>query len=190
MNTIIRDANKDDMRDVAQINITCVPDGTRAKWGEWLTAEFFSYYLEENHLFIVAEADGRIVGFVMGFWKGSNARELFETKYSKEIKAKICNSQKKAFITEPKTKKNVINQKIEDNFSSVMYSLCVLPDYSGLGLGKKLAEEYWNKIRSLGGQSICLSTARENLAARHIYESTGMKKIHEDNVLVWYSKGV
>lgn len=174
----IRNATVEDMCTVAEINIACVPNGTRATWGKALTADFFRFFLEEDKLFLVAEVEDKIVGYVMGYFKGSNARSNFEIKYMQSNTNTV------------KNKKTAVSENIEDNYSAVLYSLCVLPDYSRHGIGKKLAKQFSENVALMGGKNFCLSTGIENQAAQRVYERIGMNKICDTNGLKWYTKGV
>ncbi len=167
-----RKATAQDINQVARINIVCWPQGSHARWGIELTEKYYAAFFDEGGIFVIAEDQGCAVGYVMGHYKGSRAREKFA----------LMRGQ--TFVPD---EKYIRRQKIECQYDSVLLSLSVLPEYRERGIGKKLISLYLEKIdQHMPGCSCCLSTQMANLAAQHAYEACGFKKIKVEDGLVWY----
>lgn len=168
-----RKATRQDMGRVAQINIMCWPQGSHAHWGVERTSKYYTFFFDEGGTFIVAEDQGQIVGYVMGYYKGSTAREKF---------ALMCGQP---FVPDEKYMRRL---QIEHQYDNVLLSLSVLPEYRKNGIGTKLVSSYLKEIdRHTPGCSCCLSTQVTNFAAQHAYEASGFRKIKVEDQLVWYS---
>lgn len=169
---IIREAIKEDMPEIAAINITRAPNGTRAKWGVDLTSKFFEGYFLEGGPFAVAEEDGILVGYVMGCYKGTTAREEFDRTrgVKSETGGKYCEHRFPA-----------------TEYDCVLLSLAVLPEYEGQGVGRRLVSLFVELARSSGkAANCCVETQTENIQAQHAYQAAGFVEILRDSRSVWY----
>lgn len=168
-----RIAKRDDIRRIAEINLLCVPNGNRQKWGINLVTVFFEYYYKESPLFIVAEIENNIVGYVMGYRRDSLAKEIFFSNEGNGLYGNNCSLHDKLMP--------------EKKYDAVLYSLCVLAEYNNLGIGTELAVRYRNLLRdNYDLSSCCVETQIENLKARKIYEKAGYSCLYEEKKSVWY----
>ena len=167
---IIRKAVESDILKIANINIAAVPNGSRAKWGINLTAKFFESYFFEGGPFIVAEEEETLIGYVMGFYRGSTARAEFDRW--RGIEPISINNENHFPLRE---------------YDCVLLSLAVSPDHTGCGVAKKLVFAFLEFIRFNGKvQNTCVETQTSNIAAQHVYQDCGYQEIARDNNSVWY----
>jgi ribosomal protein S18 acetylase RimI-like enzyme len=81
MNILYRSAQEKDMTSIAALHTRCFQGYFLTDLGEKLLSKYYQEFFSENpDLFILAndEDNGRLVGFVMGYLKGSQARKNFE----------------------------------------------------------------------------------------------------------------
>ena len=169
---IIRDAVREDMREIAAINISRAPNGMRAKWGVGLTAKLFEGYFLEGGPFVVAEEDGALAGYVMGCYKGTTARVEFDRARGAEPEAygKYCEHRFPA-----------------TEYDCVLLSLAVSAEYEGQGVGRRLVSTFLELVRSSGrAADCCVETQIENIPAQHTYQAGGYEEILRDGKSVWY----
>jgi len=74
-----------DLPKVVKTHMACFPGYFLTSLGEVLLQKYYREYLEEDNLFILAERNEEIVGFAMGYLRGSNARRRFERKCKCEL---------------------------------------------------------------------------------------------------------
>lgn len=74
---VYRKARHDDLNNIAKVHVECFPDYMISKLGNRLVANYYKEFLEEDNLFVIAEEENEIIGFCMGYIKGSHAREKF-----------------------------------------------------------------------------------------------------------------
>jgi ribosomal protein S18 acetylase RimI-like enzyme len=60
--------------------------------------------------------------------------------------------------------------------AGVLYDIVVDPDRRGRGTGRKLLEAALTFLKSGGAPRVVLSTAVQNLAAQHLFESAGFRR--------------
>lgn len=169
-----RMAELDDMREIAKVNLKCVPEGNRQNWGLDLVSSYFGYYYREMPWFIVVEHKKNIIGYVMGYRKESTAREKFFLNEGEKICVKQDGLQNK-------------KKTPEKDYDAVLYSLCVLPEYKDHGIGTELAKRYRNFLyEKYHIFSCCVETQIGNGAARKMYEKAGYKYLYENKNVVWY----
>lgn len=68
-----------------------------------------------------------------------------------------------------------------------MYSLCVHPDFKGMGLGKKLMLEVFKQLRKKKIESVKLEVKVSNQVGVNLYESLGFEL--EERIKEFYSDG-
>lgn len=60
-------------------------------------------------------------------------------------------------------------------------AISLLPEYRGMGLGKRLLSELLEQVRSMGHDRITLSVQKENHRACKLYRSLGFRPVHEND---------
>ena len=74
---VYRKAQHDDLYNIAKVHVECFHDYMISKLGNRLVVNYYKEFLEEDNLFVIAEEENKIVGFCMGYIRGSHAREKF-----------------------------------------------------------------------------------------------------------------
>lgn len=191
---IYRNATVDDMSQVAKTHIACFEGYFLSSLGEQLLEKYYLEFLIENDLFIVAQDSetGEVVGFCMGYYKGSNARSNFEAKYKLMLTKKLltlCLKFNRTAISKCITKVISIfktKEKSENSFKadSDLLSIGVLSRCRGQGVAKMLVETFEKRIfENANGRVIencTLSVFSNNARARSFYEKMGFT-IFSDN---------
>lgn len=60
-------------------------------------------------------------------------------------------------------------------------AISLLPEYRGMGLGKRLLSGLLEQVRSIGHDRITLSVQKENHRACNLYRSLGFHPVHEND---------
>lgn len=68
-----------------------------------------------------------------------------------------------------------------------MYSLCIHPDFKGMGLGKKLMIEVFERLKRKKVESVKLEVKTNNIVGINLYESLGFQL--EERIKGFYSDG-
>ena len=180
-----RSAKPEDMKAVAKLHKVCFPDYFLTSLGEKLLEKYYLEYLLENDLFILAqEADTeQLVGFCMGFYRGSKAREVFEKKNTIKLAGRLlilCLHLNRQAISRcwnrifPKKIVSSENVSVTELSSDVgLLSICVSPDYRGTDVASRLVTEFENQSKIQTGQNCMLYVRSDNSRARHFYEKMG-----------------
>lgn len=194
-----RKATFEDIGDIAFLHMNCFKDYFLTSFGCDLVKKYYEEFFLENNLFVVAENNGSIIGFCMGYLAGSKAREIFEKKYSLRILYRIilkclmldkmaiskCILRIKQFI-----KKS--NVKCVQNFSkrAELLSICVSPEFRGFGIADRMVMDFEDLLRNIGVQSYSLSVYKTNTHAQHFYSRLGFNRNFEDGLYYEYKKSI
>ena len=165
-----RSAKPEDMEAVAKLHKVCFPDYFLTSLGEKLLEKYYLEYLLENDLFILTQdADTeQLVGFCMGYYYGSKARESFEKKNRTKLTGRLLilclrfNRQAisrcwnrifpKKSVPSENTNVTVLSPDID------LLSICIFPDYRGTVVASHLITEFENKSKvklKSGGYTVC-----------------------------------
>jgi GNAT superfamily N-acetyltransferase len=63
-------------------------------------------------------------------------------------------------------------------------TLSVLPQHRGGGVGSKLVEAVWDRLRELGVDDLAVTTVKTNVDARRFYEREGLS----ESFVIYYAK--
>lgn len=195
---VIRQANAADMSLISKAHSICFSHGFTSSLhklnykcfgGDLAAAFYLEYFKDFPELFIVAEANGIIVGFCMGYYfskrnqlsrflKSNAQRLLLKVPVlllmgDKSTWKKVCQ-----VITNSGEKEEVINplpENITQNEISDILSICVLPEYRGLNIASRLVNEFIKT--SMDKQcKVCLLTVEDNnLRAINFYKKMGFE---------------
>lgn len=191
---VYRNASLKDMEQVSVVHEQCFPDYFLTLFGTDLLSKYYAEFLNENDLFIVACEGEEIIGFCMGYYGNSTARERFEINNKMAIIRKLlilCLSLNKLAIK--KCFNRLINRKSADKkfIPDVdLLSICVLPDYRGTGVSKEMVELFERRCLNSGHKiSNCtLSVISNNTRARNFYEGIGYQILEEKDNEIKYIK--
>lgn len=193
---IIRRAKEVDMEMVAKTHSMCFGHGFTSSLyrlnkkclGGDLAAEFYLEYLKDfPELFIVAESDGNVVGFCMGYYldkKDQLSRFIKHNTTRLLLKVPVLllmgdkSTWKKTFqvITGYHEKEEVISplpDTIKKSEISDILSICVLPEFRGLNIASKLVEEFVKTSRNHHCKACLLTVEDDNLRAMNFYKRMG-----------------
>lgn len=136
---VIRQAVADDVTKVAEIEEKCFPAAEAAS-----LKSFFERFMAFPECFLVAEADGKVVGHINGC----------VTSYEKLIDALYHNTA----LHEP------------DGPWQTVFGIAVLPEYQHQGIARALMEHFKEQARERGKMGILLTCKDEKIG---FYESLG-----------------
>ena len=60
--------------------------------------------------------------------------------------------------------------------AGILNDIIVDPGFRGRGVGRRLLEATLDELKSLGAPRVVLSTAQQNEAAQHLFESAGFRR--------------
>ena len=84
---IYRQAVFTDMPCVAETHLACFSDYFLSQFGKELVQEYYSYFWKEAPLFVVSLTPDKenMIGFCMGYLRGSKAKSQFEKDFRREL---------------------------------------------------------------------------------------------------------
>lgn len=193
---IIRQAKTTDIEKISRTHAMCFGHGFTSSLyrlnykclGGDLAAEFYLEYLKDfPELFIVAESDGNIVGFCMGYYldkrdqlsrfiKHNAARLLLKVPVLllmgdkstwKKTYQVIAGYQEKQDILSP------LPDTISKSEISDILSICVLPEFRGLNIASKLVVEFMKTSKEHHCKACLLTVEDDNLRAMNFYKRMG-----------------
>ncbi len=195
---IIRQAKESDIYLITKTHSLCFSHGFTSSLhklnynclGRDLAAAFYLEYLKDfPELFIVAEANGTIVGFCMGYYLNKKDQlSRFLKRNAKRLLLKVPvlllmgdkSTWKKVYqvITNSREKEDVINPYPEDitkDEISDILSICVLPEYRGLNIASRLLDEFITTSRDKQCKVCLLTVEDNNLRAINFYKKMGFE---------------
>lgn len=201
-----RNATIEDMEEVAKVHILTQPEYFTSTLGEDLLTKFYTEYLNEDGLFVVAVDDekDKIVGFCMGNYFDSHAEKKWEAKYKTEIirrlLLKCLQFNKLALSRSFRRVKGLLKKhkagKREQYFTHLL-SLGVLEEYRGKHIASTLIDTFENrclqnppeKVKEMG--STCtIGAYKWNTAGCKLYEYKGYQVFEESKIKLKFSKNL
>lgn len=199
-----RNATREDMDEVAQVHILTQPEYFTSTLGADLLSKFYTEFLIEDDLFIVAYDDekNKVVGFCMGNYCGCRAEKSWEKKYQKQIIRKLlikCLQFNRLAISRSlrRAKDLIIKKKANNNevYFSHLLSLGVLSEYRGRHIASTLIDEFENKClqnfsQNLSeGCAVCtIGAYKWNTAGCKLYENKGYRVFEESKMKLKFTK--
>lgn len=190
---MVRRAIERDLPQVAEVHTTCFPDSFSTALGEKLLVRFYSeYLLQVPELFLVAEENGKLCGFCMGYYCECNPymKRFFKHNLitvGLRLTGLLLTGSKAAWrkLTEtffhkaeffPIENANIHRREI---LEGDLLSICVLPHCQGKGVAQELISTYEHVLQSIGREACILTVAVDNHRAVHFYERNSYKPIRE-----------
>ncbi len=199
-----RNANKDDLKQIAQVHLACFSEYFLSSLGNDLLEKYYGEYFNEKSPFIVATNDSQgIIGFCMGYLTGTKARANFESKYKWKLSMRLlalCIKLDKRALTRVfdkiksilKSFKSKNSQKTPDKkvaaITGDLLSICVLDDFKGTDVASTLVKTFENELKSRDISKYYLTVFKSNLRARAFYEKLGFKISKDKNTELIYEK--
>lgn len=172
---------------VARLHIACFKGTFIASLGEKLIAVYYLEFLKEGGPFVLAFDGDKLIGFCMGYYKGSQARIRFISKNKIGLGLRVlglCLSFNKLAISKcwnylfpAKEKGNVEKPKIEAE--SDLLSICILDGYRGQGVSRILVEEFEKRLIDAGKKDVTLAVYTTNERAIAFYKKIGYSIVGE-----------
>ena len=192
------------MLEVASVHILTQPEYFTSTLGSDLLSKFYTEYLNEEDLFIIAIDDetDRIVGFCMGNYFGCKAEKKWEQKYKKEIMKRLaikCLQLNRLALSRSfrRVKGYLKKQKNNGNpekYFSHLLSLGVLEEYRGNHIASTLIDLFeerclQNPPERAGKEGACtIGAYKWNTAGCKLYEYKGYKVYEESKTKLKFTK--
>lgn len=182
---MVRQATAQDLPQVVAVHTQCFPDSFSTALGKKLLVKFYTEYMNDvPELFLVAERDGKICGFCMGYYCEENPymKRFFKHNLfaaGLRIAGQLLIGNKAAW----KKLTSVFSKKAEFKPIGEPYkagaqdgdllSICVLPQARGCGAAQALIETYEQVLKAHGRKYCLLTVAVDNSRAIRFYERNG-----------------
>lgn len=172
-----RDAVENDMTAVAKLHEACFRGTFIASLGEALIADYYREFLREGGPFVLAYDEDKLVGICMGYYVGSGARNAFISKNKVRLARRLLSlclsfntlAIKKCFGYLFSRKRVPGPARAEAD----LLSICVLDDYRGKKVSRRLLEEFEQRVSAAGKRDITLSVYKSNARAIAFYKKMG-----------------
>lgn len=198
---LYKDACEAEIPEIVQVHLKCFESYFLSSLGETLLENYYKQFLKEDNLFVVAKdfENDKIIGFCMGYYSGSQAKNHFEQKNKAALAKKLfflCLKLDRAAISrclkkistvfKPKNK----HTTAEHANTADLLSICILNDYRGkeYGVSEALLQNFEKKLIENKIKSYTLSVNKDNGRARNFYLKNGMKCIAEHDGSAIYIK--
>lgn len=178
-------ANKEDLIQVAQIHKEQFPTHYLGQFNKSLLVKFYSYLLDEKNVFVVAEEDKRILGFVIGGeWK------YIESKLNRFIKENVMSYVWQIAI-HPQTWAKSVQKFIglihkpkhdyvllDDTEKYTLLSIATAKQSQGKGVGSGIVDAFNEEMKKIGNRYF-LSVQDTNENAIRFYKKKGFVVANE-----------
>ena len=172
----------EDIPSIAKVHLMCFPDSMWAFLGEKLIRNFYSEYIKEQNIFVVATNEEGMVGFCMGYERPSQARNYFMAKNRGKL---ICR-----ILVGLLTGKKIVYKKCihaicnRNNTPSItekgdLLSICVLPEYRGKGIAQELVLQFEHILQERNVPDYTLGVYTDNKRAISFYRQQGLTVLYE-----------
>ena len=179
-----RVAEEKDMSEIAKVHMECFPEYFTTLFGQKLLTAYYKEFYEEAPLFVIAENKEQIVGFCMGYKRGtSKAKNEFINKNRYKLAfrmAYLCITLNRLAIKKcvqfifEKLKITRIKQNHVTEADGDLLSICVKKEYRGQGVSTQLIKMFEQTLKDNGMHSYVLSVYKTNASARVFYEKNGL----------------
>lgn len=183
----VRQANISDLKDIVAVHISCFPNSFSTQLGSKLLEKMYLEYMKEApELFLVAEDNMKIVGFVMGYYfDGKDSLYQFRKNNMivfslKTIQLLVCGNRpawkKLRSLIKKGTTFTTLDNRINEYDNSQMadlLSICVKKEYRGTGVANHLIRDYETVVKEKGRKICTLTVADYNGRGIRFYEKNG-----------------
>ena len=169
----IRAYKSDDLESVRDVCHKTAHTKTYQKNKDLVTTMYLDYYAieEPEYVFVAVDETDTPIGYVLCSVDYDKFHKVFIEKYASKIKKRfpIDYYNKKSF--EPKILKKHLPQ-----YPAHLH-IDILDGYQGQGVGRKLLDALFNKLKEDNIPGVCLVAAKSNKNACGFYEHMGFQKI-------------
>lgn len=155
---------------------------------------FCMYYLlyEPENCFVAVDSNNKIAGYIIGTDNSSRQRKLFILKMSLPIILRLFFytiwKYPESFLTILSLGKSIFIKLEPSNLFKDYpshFHINILPEYQGVGVGKKLLSTFENHMKDKNVNGIHLMTSNENLGAIQFYYKSGYTLIVQKKTYFW-----
>ncbi len=188
---IIRPLNECDIEDVARIHLEQLPDSRSSSLGFLFVCKMYRWFIETQpelaHVALFSDQTDRVAGFVTGAI-GGYGRKIFRFALTEVIIGLIthpANLFRRDTYTLwysyilgiiPRRSSSDKHENPSNNLPNKrasLSSIAVKKSAQGQGVGKALVTALEESARQQGALRLTLSTDKDYIPARHLYESCG-----------------
>lgn len=198
---MIREANFNDLTEIAQLHIQSFENHFLPKLGVKLLSQYYKEFMTEKNIFLVSVNDNnQIDGLVLGTQSSDEGRNRFIKNNIFRLFVRMCLlclkfdkdawSRILAFIRNRLYR--VINNKKKSNSKRVssssfsLLSICVSQKVKGRGVSRSLIEEFENRLANLGYEYYTLTVQKSNMRAINFYNKLHMSIYRETDTEYGY----
>ncbi len=181
MSIVIRDFEREDIPQIAEIHYKYLKLGLLSRLGESFLQRFYKSLLKNSNTFtLVAVDDSQIVGFVTG---AMNLRTIPRTMiYNLWFPAAVAVAKRPAIIA--KLIKTFFYPSFRENKKvGEIFSLVVIPSYRKHGIGAKLVKSCQKEFKKRGCKNYQVSVREKMVGANQFYQKLNLKKRHSTEFL-------
>jgi len=202
---IYRKVKKEDLNQIAKIHKEAFPDYFLTAFGEELLYEFYNQYFLNNNIFVVAEENNKIIGFILGNNSDIPRKKFFNENFYRislkvifellKLNKNLWNGifQRVFFVKEAiisKFRKNIkIEERIIQNKKSYrLLSIAVNPKVKGKNIAVEMEKYFCEELLKIGIEEVGLSVKKENIRAIKFYEKCGYFLEREEEKSKYFNK--
>lgn len=197
-----RKVKEKDLEEIAKVHIVAFPDYFLTTFGKELILEFYKKFYENKNIFVVAEYDCEIIGFILG-----NNSTIPRKKFFRDNFLKICirvffqmlkgNSilwkgiiSRLCFVKEAFRSKIKIDDKKDIKNSYRLLSIAIFPKYRGENIAFNMENYFVLSCIENNFSEIGLSVKNNNSRAIKFYKKCGYKIEKEEKNTICFSKTI
>jgi GNAT superfamily N-acetyltransferase len=167
-----------ELEDIVAVHLRAFPNNFLTLMGSSFIREYYRAVSEyKSNIFLVARNEESTLGFVSGFGNPVQFYSYYFSKRFELIPISLVAILKRPYLI-PRILSNLSYMRRAHGSSSEveLSSVAVLPERSGLGVGKGLIDAFVNKARQAGFESIYLTTdVRNNETGNNFYVNRGFR---------------
>jgi ribosomal protein S18 acetylase RimI-like enzyme len=200
---MIRNANLNDLNEIAKLHIESYENHFLPKLGPKLLSNYYKEFTDDSNFLVSIDDNNKINRVLLG----TSASAIGRNKFIKINKIRLtlqllwlCLKLDKdtwirvsRFIWSFLPIKNTKATKITDSNKLSLkvlniLSICVSPDSKGKGVSKALVEEFEERLNKLGYTGYKLTVHKTNSRANRFYKKIGMRIYKESDTAYGYIK--
>ena len=169
----IRAYKSDDLESVRDVCHKTAHTKTYQKNKDLVTTMYLDYYAieEPEYVFVAVDETDTPIGYILCSIDYDKFHKVFIEKYASKIKKRFPIDYYNKNSFEPKILKKHLPQ-----YPAHLH-IDILDGYQGQGIGKRLIEALFNKLKEDNIPGVCLVAAKSNKNACGFYEHMGFQKI-------------
>ncbi|MBV8639497.1 MAG: GNAT family N-acetyltransferase [Candidatus Eremiobacteraeota bacterium] len=196
----VREMTADDIDAVVQVHTRAFPEYLLTHMGSRYLRHYYSTFaLDSKHYALVAEIDGRVVGFVAGT---AETGQLEARVYRPSIVTALTVAAR--FVTDPVLRKHLLSKRthIKRTFArppvstssrpavrarqARLLSIGVSPDLQRMGVAQALVNAFNKRLHADGIAAVGLSVRHDNTSGIAFYDRTGWDRDNSDKNGIYY----